>query len=208
MNTALYNELQKALGIISADWKMQNNVDDKNSNFIYKVHTVDEVIRLSNENGVEPEYALHRWYNHETSDECERLFAKYGAVRERDRTNKYIDFYINDVSFDLKLTVYPAKLGDHPYDITNRNGKNAMIKWLYAHQSQEGRKHFANRIFIVCDGGSPDVNLRLKSDFEQIERKISIFMDYVRSHGFNSVDLLDNKVLYTVKSDLITVLKE
>ena len=60
-------ELQKALSYIDENWRMQNNYNDYKSNFIYKVDTVNEVINLSELNGVDYKYALHRWYNFKTS---------------------------------------------------------------------------------------------------------------------------------------------
>ncbi len=205
MNVRLYNELQKAVEHIGPEWKMQNNFDDRRSRFIYSVNTYDEVVEQSETLGVDTRYALHRWYNYKTFKECERLFAVYGAVRERNSTHHSIDFYILGEHFDLKLTVYPAKLSYHPYDLTTRGGKNRMIQWLYEHQSQDGRKHLDNRLFIVCDGGSSYESLRLKSDFERIEQGIKKYMEYVKLHGFNYVDITDNDIIYSVVSDIIYI---
>lgn len=201
----LEQELKKALNYITSDWKMQNNYQDYRSNFIYKVETVDECIELAHQNNVSLEYVLHRWYNYQTSIYCEKVFVQNGAKKEKDKKNKEIDLYINNVPFDVKLTVYPKKLADHPYDLRTRDGKNALIKWLYQNQSQQNRKHLKNRIFIVCDGKTAYDSLCLKSDFEKINAKIKEYMDYIKEFGFNEVSILDEGFEYLVMSDIIYI---
>lgn len=205
MNKELENELKKALNYISADWKMQNNYQDYRSNFIYKVNTVDECIKLAQMNNIEIAYVLHRWYNFHTSTYCEKIFVEFGAKKEEDYRNKEIDIYINNEPFDVKVSVYPKALSNHPYDLTTREGKNEMIKWLYEHQSQQQRKHLKNRLFIVCDGKTQYDNLCLKSDFEQIRNKIKTFMINVNDQGFNELEIIDGQNVYKVKSDIIYI---
>lgn len=205
MNNELENELKKALKYISADWKMQNNYQDYRSNFIYKVKTVDECVQLAKENNIDISYVLHRWYNFNTSIYCESLFVEYGAVKEKDFRSKEIDIYINNEPFDIKVSVYPKALSNHPYDLKTREGKDAMIKWLYEHQSQQQRKHLKNRLFIVCDGKTQYDNLCLKSDFNQIKNKIKNYIDEVNRIGFNELEIIDDNNVYKVKSDIIYI---
>ncbi len=84
----------------------------------------------------------------------EGLFVKYGAQKEKQLYNHDIDIYINEIPYDVKLTVYPAKLkrSGEILNLHNRDDKNTLIRWMYANQSQEGRKHLKNRMFIVCNG--------------------------------------------------------
>ena len=205
MNKQLEEELKKALKYINADWKMQNNFGDYRSNFIYYVDNVDEVIRSARNRGISTEYALHRWYNFHTSIYCEQLFCELGAVKEQDTKNREIDIYIKDEPFDVKVSVYPKALSSHPYDLNTREGKDEMIRWLYQHQSQQQRKHLKNRLFIVCDGKTQYDNLCLKSDFEQIRKKIEEYMDDVEINGFNELTIIDNGKEYKVKSDIIYI---
>jgi len=198
-------ELKKALQHIDENWIMQNNYNDSKSNFIYRANTVNEVIELSKLNKIDYKYALHRWYNFKTSIYCENLFIKFGAKKEKYLKNKEIDIYINEIPFDVKLTVYPKTLSDHPYDLKSREGKNKMIEWMYKHQSQEQRKHLANRLFIVCDGKTPYERLCLKSDFEQIKNKIQAYIDEVNKIGFNKLTINDAGKEYNVISDIIYI---
>lgn len=70
-----------------------------------------------------------------TSITCGYLFCEFGAIHEKDIHNNDVDIYINGISFDVKLTVYPAKLSKRPSDLMTREGKNSMIQWYYAKQS-------------------------------------------------------------------------
>ena len=203
--TKLEEELQKALSIIDANWKMQNNFNDYRSNFIYKVDTLEDVINNSKINGVDEKYAIHRWYNFKTSIACENIFVEFGAIKEEDFRNKEIDIYIDGVPFDVKLTVYPNALSEHPYDLKTREGKNNMIRWYYEHQSQQQRKHLANRLFIVCDGKSQYNSLCLKADFQQIREKVQAFILESKTNGFNTLKIYDNGKEYIVQSDIIYI---
>lgn len=205
MNKELESELKKALQYITPEWKMQNNFGDFRSRFIYWVENVDDCIKLAKRNNISTTYALHRWYNFKTSTYCEKLFVEAGAVKEADEKNREVDIYIEGEPFDVKLSVYPNALKDHPYDLKTREGKNQMIQWLYEHQSQQQRKHLKNRLFIVCDGKTQYDNLCLKSDFDQIRAKIKNYMDEVHSKGFNELIIVDNGKEYKVLSDIIYI---
>ena len=87
MNPQLEKDLKDTMDIISANWKMQNNYYDKESNFIYKVGSLDECLIEIERTGINKEYALHRWYNYMTSIQCEYIFCEYGAVHEKDKYN-------------------------------------------------------------------------------------------------------------------------
>jgi hypothetical protein len=85
--------------------------------------------------------------------------------------------------------------------MTRRQGKNNLIKWLYKNQSNEGRHHNANRIFIVCDEQSIEKSLILKCRFDIIKPKIIAFVNYTKKKGHNNI-LINNKKVY---SDIIYI---
>lgn len=205
MNTQLEKDLKKCLSLISADWKMQNNYMDRRSNFIYRCNTLEECLRQIQITGVDKEYALHRWYNYMTSIACEYLFCEFGAVHEEDVYNHDVDIYINGVPFDVKLTIYPAKLSHRPYDLKTRSGKNEMIKWYYANQSQQARKQMLNRLYVVCDSKDAYECLIMKSDFTTLRQKISAFMSYSIKNGVNKINIIDDGITYSLQSDIIYI---
>ena len=201
-------ELKKALSLMQDHWEKQNNDDDKRSRFIYKAATVAECEKQAKENDVDLNYVLHRWYNYHTSITCEHIFHKYGAVPNPDIYDKEIDLFIKGIPYDVKVSVYPAKL-NHAYDISKRCGKDAVIRWMYENQSQQGRKHLANRLFVVCDGGSVRANLELRMDFAQMEQKIKGFMDYYSTRPLYELEINDKSLSepITVHSDIICLTK-
>lgn len=205
MNNELENEIKKAADLLSNNWIFQNNFDDYKSNFIYKVKTINEVYNESKNNGIDFQYALHRWYNFNTSILSENIFVELGATKESNPKHKEIDLYIDGIPFDVKLTVYPKKLEKENLDLRSRNDKNNLIRWLYNNQSQQQRKHLKNRLFIVCKGNSINENQKLKSDFNQIRQKVKDFIKYSSINGFNELEIDDNNIKYTVKSDIIYI---
>ena len=55
-------------------------------------------------------YTLNSWYNHWTSILIEDLFKDHPAVLPTVGLVKKIDFFINDIPFDLKVTYFPEQL--------------------------------------------------------------------------------------------------
>lgn len=203
MNKQLEEDLKKTMEIISASWNMQNNSYDRASNFIYQMKSLNECLSEIERRNVNREYALHRWYNYMTSIQCEYIFCEYGAVHDTNKYNHDVDIYIDDIPFDVKLTVYPAKLSSRPYDLTTREGKNEMIRWYYANQSQQNRKQMLNRLYVVCDASSPYENMVMKSNFDLMRRRISDFMQNVKSNGLNEIVITDCGRDYKLMSDII-----
>lgn len=55
-------------------------------------------------------YTLNSWYNHWTSILIEDLFKDHSTVLPTVGLVKKIDFFINDIPFDLKVTYFPEQL--------------------------------------------------------------------------------------------------
>jgi hypothetical protein len=205
LSNTIEQDLKRCLSLIKSEWKSQNNFLDKSSNFIYKCSTLDHCLAEINSRGVDQDYSLHRWYNYMTSITCEYLFCEIGAIHEKDIHNHDVDIYINGIPFDVKLTVYPAKLSKKPYDLTTREGKNSMIHWYYANQSQQSRKQIINRIYVVCDGINSYDSLRLKSEFDLLKKKINAFMTHAMNFGLNQIEIIDELIPYKIYSELIYI---
>lgn len=182
----MINDIRKALLHIKK-WQVQNDEMDSKTNFIYDCGNYIEVIMLADHYWVSYEYALCRWYNFATSKQCEEIFCKYGAVPEENEKNHDIDFYINDVPFDLKLTVLSSKY-PWPKPI-GRLDKNRYIQWLRENASKESRSWNNNRLYVVVNSREE------KSDFFRIDTAIHRYMNYTNERWFNE--------LWGIKSDVI-----
>ena len=198
-------DLQDTLKLISSDWEMQNNEKDKETGFIYKVKTLEDCLKEIDKRQVNKEYALHRWYNYMTSIQSEYIFCEFGAVHEKNIYSHDVDIYINNIPFDVKLTVYPKKLSSRPFDLSTRKGKNEMIKWYYENQSQQGRKQLINRLYVVCDAKDNDECMRMKSDFTLMRKAIKEYMDGVKEKGIHQQVITDGNNKYLIKGDIIVL---
>lgn len=203
MNKQLEKDLQDTMNIISADWKMQNNSYDRATNFIYRMGSLKDCLVEIERTGVNKGYALHRWYNYMTSIQCEYIFCEYGAVHDTNKYNHDVDIYIDRIPFDVKLTVYPAKLSARPYDLKTRAGKDDMIRWYYANQSQQNRKQMLNRLYVVCDAPTSYENMVMKSNFDLMRERISAYMQDVKANGLHEIIITDEGINYPLKSDII-----
>lgn len=54
-------------------------------------------------------YVLNSWYNHWSSLLIEHLFKSHSIVQATVGQIKNVDFFINDIPFDLKVTYFPSK---------------------------------------------------------------------------------------------------
>jgi hypothetical protein len=145
-------ELHKRLAYPYRWGRKQNDADDRKTNFVYRIESFDEVMREIRKNFGERDeamrdYALNRWFNFWSAHAVEEIFCSLdGVIAAKDR-DKLVDFTLRGVRFDHKTSVFPRQFGHdlwyaraHPVE---------LICWLYENQSQQGRKHLDNRLFIV-----------------------------------------------------------
>lgn len=194
MNIKL-EDLQKAIIAGGTKWELQNNEQDRKTKFIYDVTDFDTLKLLCNtvlSKDEDRKYAYHRWVNFQSSIYCEQLFYKYGAKKVENRKDKNKDIYIKDIPYDVKLTTYPLS-SEIKYNLETEDGIEGLIRWLYNNQSNEGRFHFKNRIFIVCGGETKEEQLNNKIRFLLIEEAIKnwimkrFFEDSIFRKGWNRV---------------------
>jgi len=143
-----FSELEEA-GNIAAQWPtIQGNNLDIRTRFIFQKQTVQSVLTSCAENSLANEvtaYALTRWTRWMRHDAWMERFLEEPAVeRAENPMDKQIDFSIEGVPFDLKVTRFPRAAERH---LTERE----LAIWLYINQSKEGRFHLANRLFVVAD---------------------------------------------------------
>lgn len=201
-----YSEnLQKDLillaNIMSTSWIKQNNFKDRQTDFIYEVFSLEDLNKKIIENKLsnfDKNYAQHRWFNYAISSVYESLFDELGAVKVSEEKDRLKDFYINDLPFDLKVTVYPSKF-EKGLDLTKPENSEKLIKWLYENQSKQRRFHKKNRLFIVCLGDSVTERNIAKASF--LNNK-EIIKDYLDNFVPREIVLNDGTIVF---SDIILV---
>ena len=168
--------------------RVQGDAWDRASRFIYSTRTLDalrrETKRVAAEAGLPLRdfgcYVIRRWYNFHTHQAVLDVILAHPRTRpEPDPFHHTVDFYLDGEGFDLKLTGLPRGFGR---DLTYaRAHPEELARWLYVHQSKQGRFHAANRLFVVLhDAANPGRTWELRRDFTRLERVIHAFLDEPR----------------------------
>ena len=158
----------------------QNDAFDRRTQFIYRQKTWAGLLAYLQSAAAEPDfaalrdYAANRWYNYWSARAVEHFFGESARVRPapnpRDRLR---DFFLDGTAFDHKTSVWPAAYGG-TYAAA-RLDPAPLIRWLYAHQSAQGRQHLENRLFVVlhrADGA----HWQLKADLTRLRAAVRAFL--------------------------------
>lgn len=211
MNYLLLEEELKKRTKIDYFWgRKQDDEFDKLTNFIYKTDSFETLLE-NIESGFKDNlkyndlknYALNRWFNFWSAKGIENIFCEHKDVKPHiDSFNKFTDFYIQNIPFDHKTTVFPKGFEKSvPYGILH---KKELIAWLYKNQSQQQRKHHKNRLFIVLvNYQEEDGHWKLKSEIGWLKELISAYLfnfDQTKLQSFT----FENTTVY---ADIIWAIK-
>lgn len=181
---------------------MQNDADDKATNFIYQTPGWNQLqTRVLNLSPTLNDYAVHRWFNFWSAQAIETIFLSHPKVsRTTADTHQFIDFSIESIPFDHKTTVFPESYpADYRYA---RSHPGHLIKWLYAHQSQQQRHHLKNRLFVILYARDGD-HWKLRADISGLQKAIHRYLDAFREGNLYSLQLEDE----TIRADYIWYVK-
>ena len=186
----------------------QNDQWDAYTNFIYTTQNWEDLIKeiaavveqyiLNKEEAFY--YAINRWYNFWSSVAVEGVFCSLPQViPTKNNKDKLTDFSIQNIPFDHKTSVFPKGFGnDFAYAKAN---KEELLYWLYNNQSQQGRKHLANRLFIIVYDKSGN-HWKLKAEISLLQEAIS---NYVTTFEPDQLTKLNFSVINQPLSDIIWV---
>jgi len=211
MNYLLLEEELRKRTKLNYFWgRKQDDEFDKQTNFIYKISsfelllaTIEYAFKINAQYDDLKNYALNRWFNFWSAKGVENIFCEHENVKPHvDSFNKFTDFYIQNIPFDHKTTIFPKGFGKSvPYAILH---KEELIEWLYKNQSQQQRKHHKNRLFIVLvNYQEEDSHWKLKSEIHFLKELISAYLlnfDLTKLHCFT----FENEI---VKADIIWAIK-
>jgi len=165
--------------------RVQGDAWDRASRFIYQIKDLDtlrsETRRAASELSLPlrdfGSYVIRRWYNFHTHQAVLNIILNHTSTRpESDPFHHTVDFYLDGEGFDLKLTRLPRGF-KHGIDYAQAH-PGELTRWLYVHQSKQGRFHAANRLFVVLhDAKEPEQTWKLRRDFKRLERAINTFLD-------------------------------
>lgn len=194
-------ELKKRLSYPYQWGKMQNDAFDKKSNFIYETSHFDKLLgQLKFADSDLKNYALNRWYNFWSAKAVEYLFTSHpNVIANKNSRDKLIDFRINNIPFDHKTSRFPLGF-KQSYRYAKKN-KMQLIQWLYTNQSQEGRKHLKNRLFIVVYDQKTKDHWKIKAELRLLKAAIDKYIANFSEEKLSQFDFGDGKIF----SDIIWV---
>lgn len=208
--SAIEPELKKRLSYPYKWGRKQNDRYDKLTNFVYQEPIFENVLaEIKKRFGKDREhdnvsnYALNRWYNFWSAYAVEKIFCTMPyVVPALDEKDRLVDFTIQGAKFDHKTSVFPKRF---PYKIDEAIKKtDELIRWLYRNQSQQGRKHLKNRLFIVLyshDGN----HWKLKAEIAWLRSVIERYMlgfnpDYLLKFSFEPGVTIISDVIWAVQN--------
>lgn len=178
-------QLKKRLNFPYIWGRKQADEWDRITNFIYEIRSFSElqnkVEKLSEEL---KRYAYNRWLNFWSAKGIEQIFAENPKVKSNpNEYDKSKDFDIEDIPFDHKTSIFPKGFGkDLDYALNN---KRELIEWFYNEQSQQGRKHYKNRIFVVLYDKTNSEHWKLKAEIMSIKNEIE---NYLQSFAIKKLE--------------------
>lgn len=200
--TAIESELKKRTRYKYIWGRKQNDAYDQLTNFIYEIGAFDPLIHhIQSTFTNHPKrkelgnYAVNRWYNFHSAVAVEHLFCMHKLVRRFESSrDKYADFYINEIPFDHKTSVFPKNM---PRPATwYKNHPAELADWLYTNQSEQQRQHFANRIFLILHS-KRGAHWKLKAEISYMKKIIHQYLDALKMDQLITLT-------YTAKKPILT----
>ncbi len=173
----LERELKKRLAYPYSWGRKQSDSWDRETHFIYEIRLFSQLEeRISTLSPELRNYALNRWLNFWSAKGIEQIFTIHpNVVACQNEYDKTVDFYINNIPFDHKTSVFPKGFQkDISYALEH---KRELIEWLYKEQSQQGRLHFKNRLFVVLYDKESSEHWKLKAEISLIKQKIDNYIN-------------------------------
>ena len=195
---SLESELKKRLDFPYTWGKKQSDEWDRKTKFIYHIQDFESLENQCKDFDNElRNYAFNRWLNFWSAKAVEEIFASNSLVKKEDNPfSKTVDFYISEIPFDHKSSVFPRQFGKS-FDYC-LNHKKELIEWLYNNQSQQGRKHLENRLFIIFFDEKNGEHWKLKTELSLIKEKIEDYLGNFSKDNLVSLNLNSREIFSDV----------
>jgi hypothetical protein len=168
-----------------------------------KIHNISNITELENFIATMEEMLKKKiywtYYNTQTTRIIEDIFSIHPNVIPTLVDIKGVDFFIDDLPIDLKITRLPKGF-DENFD------KDKLIKWFYENQSEQ-RFGAENRLFLVLNNiNTPENTDWLKiTHYDKIKNIINQYLDDFTSQRMDNISFSFAGKTYNVKSDLIFI---
>ncbi len=183
--------------------RKQSDSWDSDTNFIYQTYSFKSLLNKTGLFSQElKDYAFNRWYNFWSAMAAEDIFASHvNVIANKNSYDKLVDFTIDGIAFDHKTTILPKGF-NNSYEYA-KNNEIQLIQWLYDNQSQQGRKHLENRLFIIMYDSQNMQHWKMKSEIMLLKKSIDSYVGDFSQKKLKRLDFGDGEVL----SDIIWIIK-
>ncbi len=183
--------------------RKQSDAWDRQTNFIYTTYSMNMLlIKSEHFDDALRDYAFNRWYNFWSAMAVEDIFASHkNVVANKNTYDKLVDFKIENIPFDHKTSIFPKGF-NHSYQYAKENEKE-LIQWLYDNQSQQGRKHLKNRLFIMLYDAETMEHWKMKAEIMHLKTAIDHYAANFSKKKLHRFDFGHGEVF----SDMIWVIK-
>lgn len=196
------NQLSELIRVklVQDEFSPSSSIDKQLFSRVQKSTSIDDIDSIvADMNRLMTQKIYWTYYNTQTTRIMEDIFNKHPRVLPTLVDIKGVDFFIDMIPLDLKITRIPKGF-DENFE------KAQLIQWLYENQSEQ-RFGAENRLFLVLnDKNNPANTDRLKvTHYNTIKSVINDYLD-----KFNLSKLLDINFSflgtnYSVKSDIIFI---
>ncbi len=190
--------------------RKQNDLWDKQSNFIYEIKNwellKEKIAMVSSNHNLDKQdffnYCSNRWYNFQSAMAVENIFAEFDGIEPSlNSRNRLLDFKLSGIDFDHKTSVYPKNFGkDLQFAMKN---PEELISWLYQNQSTQQRQQFANRLFLIVYAEDGQ-HWKLKAEISWLKGIIGAYLNSFKTDQLKKFEFQSGK---TTLSDIIWAVK-
>lgn len=180
-----------------------NPTNSINRDIFDKIQNVDSITKLNevieDVAKISTDTVYKMYFDTQTTRIIEDIFNSHDIVTPTLIDEKGVDFFINKVPLDLKITHIPKGF--------DRNfKKEKLIKNLY---EKQGTMRFCaeNRLFLILhDSKQPEMSDKIRiTHYQEIKKTINDYLDTFREENLQDIEFVFEKKTYTAKSDIISV---
>ena len=203
-------QLKKCYPFLERWKRKQNDLWDRETNFIYKVRHFGELehqikVKFEKQSNFNEWriYALNRWYNFWSAQGIEYIFCSYPNITPHtDPYHQFIDFWIDDIPFDHKTSVFPKEY-KQSLEFAKSNPQD-ILRWLYENQSKQKRFHLQNRLFLILHEKNGE-HQKIKSEIGLMQSAIENYLQHFDFKHLKKLEFTTEKGVQTAYSDCIFV---
>lgn len=180
-----------------------NPTNSINRDIFDKIQNIDSITKLNDViedvAKISTDTVYKMYFDTQTTRIIEDIFNSHDTVTPTLIDEKGVDFFINKVPLDLKITHIPKGF-DRSFK------KEELIKNLY---EKQGAMRFCaeNRLFLILhDSKQPKMSDKMRTThYQEIKKAINDYLNTFKEENLQDIEFVFDKKTYTAKSDIISV---